>query len=83
MTDPVRDYLRAKGYAPREESVILMELPHKPGMLKRVTEVLSGESIDIHHLYATALERHEKTLLVFHTSNDEHALPRLNRVKLA
>jgi len=58
-----------------------MDLPHKPGMLRRVAEALAKEDIDIHHLYATALEEQEKSLLVFHTSNDHHALTTLKDLK--
>jgi hypothetical protein len=58
-----------------------MDLAHKPGILKHVTETLAEENIDIRHVYATALEQHEKCLLVLHTSDDERALPRLNRLR--
>ncbi len=78
-----KDTLAEKGYAPEEQDVILMEVPHKPGMLKRIAEVLAGENIDIHYVYSTALDQHEKCLLVLHTANDEHALPRLNETKVA
>ncbi|MHC4406515.1 MAG: hypothetical protein ACYTG0_43375, partial [Planctomycetota bacterium] len=76
-----KDALTDKGYAPEEQDVILVELLHKPGMLKHVAEILSYEKIDISHVYATALGQDEKCLLVLHTSNDVHALPRLNRVQ--
>lgn len=76
-----KDALTAAHYAPHEENVILMDLPHKPGMLRRVTEVLAKEDIDIHHVYAAALEEQEKSLLVFHTSNDHHALTKLKDLK--
>lgn len=58
-----------------------MELPHKPGILKRIAEALVLEEIDIRLVYGTALVGQETCLLVLHTSNDEHALPRLNRVR--
>jgi hypothetical protein len=74
--------LSAEGYSPREESVILMKLPHKSGMLKRVTEVLAGENIDIHHVYAAALDSQEKCLVVLHTASDEHAIPKLRDMQV-
>ncbi len=76
-----REALAAKKYVVHEEDVILMELPHKPGILKRITEALLLEEIDIRLVYATALVGQEACLLVLHTSNDDHALPRLNRVR--
>jgi len=97
-----RDALVDKGYAADEEDVILVEVLHKPGMLKRVTEVMAGEKIDVHHAYATAFKRvtevmagekidvhhayatasedQEKCLLVLHSANDEHVLPKLHQL---
>jgi len=75
-----KDALTDKGYPAREEDVILVEVLHKPGMLKRVTEVMAAEEIDIHHAFATATEDQEKCLVVLHTANDEHVLPRLHQL---
>ena len=74
------ELLNASGYMAEEENVIVAELPHKPGILKRITQALASEEIDIRHLYATALAEQEKCLVVLHTSNDKHALARLNRI---
>lgn len=73
------DAISEQGYKPVEEGVILIELAHKPGMLKRLGEVLASDEIDIRHVYATVLEEQDKCLLVLRTSNDEHALPWLNK----
>ena len=54
-------------------------MAHKPGMLKRVSDVLASDEIDIRQVYATAMEQQDKCLVVLHTSNDEHALPWLNK----
>jgi len=72
------DTINANGYLAEEEDVILMEMPHKPGMLKRITHALALEEIDLRHLYATALTGQEKCLLVLRTSSDSRALLRLN-----
>jgi len=69
--------LAAANYAPHEENVVLVELSHKPGMLKRVTETLAKEGIDIHHVFATALDEHDRSLVVLHSSNDAHALVKM------
>ena len=73
------DVLNKSGHYAEEEDVILMELSHKPGMLKRITQALSLEEIDIRYLYSTALTGQEKCLVVLRTSNDKHALLRLNK----
>ncbi len=80
------DNLRAldclkKQFQLRENGVILVELPHKVGMLKRVTDKLKAEGIDIHHLYATALPDHGKSLVVFSTANNDRALLALKKMK--
>jgi hypothetical protein len=78
-----RDALSAKNYVVDEEDVIVAELAHKPGVLKRIAEALVPEEIDIRLVYATALVGQDKCLLVLHTSNDQHALSRLNAARPA
>jgi len=72
------DVLNESGYVVEQEDVILMEMPHKPGMLKRITHALALEEIDLRHLYATALAGQERCLVILRTSNDSRALLRLN-----
>ena len=50
----VMDTLRAHRLEVREGEVLITELPHKPGMLHRISETLAQAQIDIRHLYATA-----------------------------
>lgn len=80
-TDNLRvgDALRARHYAPHESSCVIVEVPNKPGMLKSVTEKLAAESIEIHHLYATAAEDENHSLLALDSSNNDHAVVVLNR----
>jgi hypothetical protein len=75
-----KEALAGKNYRVHEEDVILLELLHKPGMLRGVAEVLALHDIDIQHVYASALSGQDRCLLVLHTSNDEHVLPRLNKM---
>ena len=77
-----RDALADRGFGVDEEDVILLQLPHKPGMLRRLAEALADAKIEIHHLYSTALEQHETCLLVLHTANDDHAIPLLSKMVL-
>ncbi len=74
------DALIESGYLAWEEDVILMEMPQKPGMLKRIAHALALVEIDLRSLYATALAGQEKSLVILRTSNDSHALLRLNNV---
>jgi hypothetical protein len=68
------DILHEHGYHPIEEQVVLLEAPHKPGMLKKLTQRLGEEEIEIRSLYATASEKDPHCLMVLRTSNDARAL---------
>ncbi len=72
------DALKAQRYAAREADVIVADLPHKPGMLRRVTEALAQDGIDIHHLYASSVGAQDHALIVFATANNDRAIVRLN-----
>ena len=75
------DALSEKGYSPKEEGAILVEVPNKSGMLSRLAEVLTGEHLDILLIHAAALDDQEKCLIVLNTDNDEHALQKLNEIE--
>jgi hypothetical protein len=77
-TSRAADTLKAQKYEVRESDVIVAEVPHKPGMLRSITEKLAQEEIDIHHLYATAAGAPDQALVVFATANNDRALVRLN-----
>lgn len=74
----VVDLLRAKNYKPVEVDVVVTEVPHKPGMLRHVTDKLAGAGIDIHHLYATASMDETRCLIVFSAANNDRAVVLLN-----
>jgi hypothetical protein len=66
-------------FAPQEEDVVLVELPHRPAMLKQVTKAMAEAGIDIHHVYAAATSEQDQCLLVFHTSDDDDAVAKLKQ----
>ena len=72
------DALRARNYSAREKDVVLVELAHKPGMLRSITQKLAAESIDIHHIYATATLDTHQSLVALSTSNNDRAVVLLN-----
>jgi len=69
-----RETLEGAGYAVEQEEVILLELPHRPGFLRRVTESLRRHGVDIEYLYATAPAWSEKSLVVLSCDNNGKAL---------
>jgi hypothetical protein len=74
----VVEALRARNYDPRESDVVLTEVPHKPGMLRHVTERLARGSVDLHHLYATTTPGQAESLVALATANNDHAVVLLN-----
>ena len=72
------DALRAQKHTVREVDVVVTDVPHKPGMLRHITEQLAQDEIDIHHMYATAAAAPEQCLIVFATANNDRAIVRLN-----
>lgn len=74
----VLDALRAQHRDTREADVLVTEAPHKPGMLRHITEKLAQGGIDIHYLYATGSARQEHALVVFATSHNDRAIVLLN-----
>ena len=71
--------LRAKKHDVREGLVVVVEVPHKPGMLKHLTEILKNAQIDIHHLYASAASDQAKCVVVFSSSDNQKAVVALNQ----
>lgn len=74
----VMDALKPRNYDVRQNDVLVMEMPHKPGMLHRLTEKLAQGDIDIHHLYAAATGSQDRCLVVFATANNDRAMVLLN-----
>jgi hypothetical protein len=72
------DVLRQHGYDVQEEGVILIEAPHKAGILRHVAESLAKEGIALTHLYASATIDQDVCLVVVDTSDNERAFVLLN-----
>ena len=71
------DALRHRNYTPQEKSVVTVEAPHTPGILRDLTEMLGQEEIDIHHVY-TGAAGDGQCLLVVSTANNDRAFVLLN-----
>lgn len=79
-TDNLRacDLLEEHAYAPVEESVVLVDVPHKAGMLKRLTKRLDADGIDIRQFYATSRDQDANCLMVLRTTNNARAMVALS-----
>ncbi len=69
------DALKKAGYKlVKESEVVMMDLENKPGALKSITSILSGEGIDIKYIYGTACTGNCPSRIVLATSNNEKAV---------
>ncbi len=62
-----------------ERDVLVVELPHHPGFLCRISEALARKDIAIHDLYATVAQGSRTGLVVLACSNNSKALHLLQR----
>jgi hypothetical protein len=74
-----KEALQTQKFDAKEEDAVLVEVSHKPGMLKQMTVRLEKAGIDLKHLYATALPKAENCLVVFSSSDNGKALVELNK----
>ena len=66
--------LRAAGFSIVERDVVLMELPHHPGFLSRISEALARKEITIEELYSTVPEGSSTGVVVFRCSDNGNAV---------
>ncbi len=69
-----RDALRDAEYPVEQREVVVLELPHRPGFLRRITEILRRKGLDIHYLYSTAPDWSERSLIILSCDNNGKAL---------
>jgi hypothetical protein len=74
-----KEALEKKGYTPKEEPAVLVELVHRPGLLKHMTEPLMKEALDVQYLYGSALGSQKKCLVVFSCQDNERAVVVLDK----
>lgn len=73
------DALRARNYLPLEIDAVMVEIPHRPGMLRVVTEKLARAGLDLDHLYATAGADDTRCIVVLACTDNGRAVVELNR----
>ena len=68
------DALQGAGFEVSERDVILLELPHHPGFLRRASEALARKEIVIHDLHISVPLEGKVGIVVLTTSNNAHAI---------
>ncbi len=61
-------------YTVEEREVVLVELPNRPGFLRRITDALARQNLDIRYLYVSAAEDTPHTLVVFSCTHNGKAV---------
>lgn len=72
------DALREHQLSPMEARVVVVELPHRPGMLRHITAKLASENIDLAYLYGTTIAGADKSLVILSSTNNDRAVVVLN-----
>jgi hypothetical protein len=72
-----RDALREAGFSVEERDVVVVELPHHPGFLCRVSEALARKEISLVDLHATVSEEGSTGVVVFSCSDNGRAVQML------
>lgn len=66
--------LREAEFPTEEREVVLVELPNRPGFLRRITEALTRHDLDIRYLYASTAVDTPHTLVVFSCTHNGKAV---------
>ena len=72
-----REALRDAGFSVEERDVVVVELPHHPGFLCRVSEALARKEISLVDLHATVSEEGSTGVVVFSCSDNGRAVQML------
>lgn len=71
------DALREAGFSVEERDVVVLQLPHHPGSLCRVSEALARREISLIDLHATVSEEGGTRAVVFSCSDNGRAVQML------
>jgi len=71
------DALKEAGYYVEERDVVVVELPHYPGFLCRVSEALARKDVSLTDLHATVSEEGSTAVVVFSCSDNGRAVQML------
>ncbi len=71
--DTAKKVLKQMGHPFKEDTVITVHLPDRPGALGRVTRKLSEKGIDIQYAYGTIERRSDRAMVVMGVSDPEKA----------
>lgn len=68
------DVLLEHKYAPQEKASLLVELPHKPGLVSGVCGKLADGGINVRYLYLTVPISQDRCVMILDTEDNERAM---------
>jgi hypothetical protein len=78
-SDKARRLLQRNGFAVKITSVVVVEVPDKPGGLAGILDALDGSGISVKYAYGFTMEKEKKGVLLFAFDDPEGAIEILKR----
>lgn len=77
--DAAKRILEKGGFTVKENNVIAIEVPDRPGGLVSVLKALQDADINVEYLYAFVAKSHKDAIVVIRTENNDGALKALKK----
>ena len=77
--DAAKKTLEKGGFTVKENNVIAIEVPDRPGGLAFVLKALQDADINVEYLYAFVAKTHKDAIVVIRTENNDGALKALKK----
>ncbi len=77
--DAAKKALEKSGFTVKENNVVAIEVPDRPGGLAFVLKALQDADINVEYLYAFVAKSHEDAIVVIRTENNDGALKALRK----
>jgi hypothetical protein len=77
--DYAKKVLEKTGFTVKENNVIAIEVPDRPGGLVSVLKALQDADVNVEYLYAFVAKSHKDAIVVIRTENNDTALKALKK----
>lgn len=77
--DLAKKVLEKSGFTVKENNVIAIEVPDRPGGLVSVLKALQDADVNVEYLYAFVAKSHKDAIVVIRTENNDSALKALKK----
>ncbi|HMK44093.1 MAG TPA: ACT domain-containing protein [Dissulfurispiraceae bacterium] len=77
--DAAKKVLEKSGFTVKENNVIAIEVPDRPGGLASVLRALQEADVNVEYLYAFVAKSNKEAIVVIRTENNDNALKALKK----